>query len=163
MTTRSSTRRVSPFAGTWNVIFIGPTVFLTCAGSTSFFKHGFAALDFDIQRVERSGVDRATKNPRAFFVDVLRQIDRCGRRRQLFPAALPKHEPRLWADEDFIDRDIELGEIVDRFAMVFELYFQHALVVVGSARRQGEKTKSDQEAARSNGDQRFHFFIEASH
>lgn len=80
-----------------------------------------------MKSVERSGVDGTSKDPRGFFADVLCQVD--GRRvgTKILPAALPKPESWFWAEENFVDRDVQLSEVVDCLAVIFDLNVKHGL------------------------------------
>ena len=85
--------------------------------------------------IEGSCSEAAAKDSNAIFADILCQVDGFRSRSQAFPAALPKLESGLGADQDFTDSEGELRKVADGLAVIFDSNFESPLAFCRSGRR----------------------------
>ena len=76
----------------------------------------------------KAPVLRLPRKIRTLFLPTyfVRSMDSASRS-QAFPAALPKLESGLGADQEFTDREGELRKVADRLAVIFNSNFESAL------------------------------------
>jgi hypothetical protein len=100
--------------------------------AAGFFQDGGNVFDFDVERVESTGINFAAKNPRGFFPGQLSQVERIGRGRDFLPSGSPKLEPESGADKNFVNQKFDLTEVADGFPVILNLNLQDAARVLGA-------------------------------